>query len=453
MIQAFETLAAIRFGYGFRPGEPDLQDVGELLAQLQGPDTVMARLPTPGYAERRQILVDYRIQVGRVKKLGDVAKADLKRTKRARRVLVAQDIGKRFARAIVSPNGFRERLASFWADHFTVVPKGQGQVIQYGGFMDVAIRPNIAKRFADILIASTTHPSMISFLDQGKSIGPNSKGGKNNDRGLNENLAREVLELHTLGVGASYDQNDVRQLAELLTGLTTTDQGTVFKQNIAEPGAETVLGKQYGGGRASMDDITAFLEDVAIHPQTAAHISRKLAVHFVSDQPDPALVAHMTQVFLRSGGDLMAVYGAMLEHPSSWGALGEKVKQPFGFIVSGMRALNVPESQLSALSLRDVRTTYGLPMVSMGQPILKAPGPNGWPEEAEAWITPQGLAARLQWALVASSQYGNGLDPRVFVDEALRDLAGGTLKFAVSGAERRVEGLTLVLASPEFNRR
>ena len=454
MQHSFETLAAIRFGYGFRPGEPDIRDAGQLLAQLQGPDHALQAFPTPDYGTRRQVYKNYRVQVNLAKNQGSEAAPDLKTSKRARKDLVAADINARFSRAILSPNGFRERLAAFWADHFTVVPKGQGPMTVYGDFMDVAIRPNISGRFADILIASTLHPSMIVFLNQNKSFGPNSKTGKNKGLGLNENLAREVLELHTMGVGASYSQADVRQFAELLTGLSSSGSGTQFRVRAAEPGAETILGKSYGGrGKAKLSDIVAFLEDVALHPETARHIARKLAVHFVDDAPDLTLVAHMEQAYLRSGGDLTALYVAMLEHPAAWGLLGGKVKQPFGFIVSGMRAFGATRSQVAGLKAGRVRRMYSLPMASMGQPTLSPPGPNGWPEEAEAWITPQGLAARLQWALLASTRFGSETDPRLFVETTLRDVAGETLKFSVAGSENRTEGLALVLASPEFNRR
>lgn len=458
MVQSFATVAAIRFGYGFRPGEKDIRDVEQLLAQLTGPDQAMHRFPTPDYAARRAVFDDYRNKVREAKQAkGDDKRAARKRVskaKAARKALVLHDIKVRFARPITSAQGFRERLVTFWSDHFTVTPKGQWPEIAYGDLMDSAIRPHITSRFSDLLIAASLHPSMLVYLDQGRSFGPNSPAGLRRNAGLNENLARELLELHSMGVQGNYSQKDVRQLAELLTGLVPTDQGTEFKERMAEPGAEMVLGKEYGGAaQASFADIKQFLGDVSLHPDTAYHISRKLAEHFVSDEPDPLLVDHITTAYESSGGDLMAVYAAMLEHPASWGPLGNKVKQPFGFVVSGMRALNVSRKTLENMTIRDTRLMMSIPIASMGQSMLRTPAPDGWPEEAEAWITPQGIAARLQWALVASSQYGQKLDPRDFVQTALRDAAGQTLKFAAAGAEKRVEGLALVLASPEFNRR
>ncbi len=453
MAQSFETKAAIRFGYGFRLGETDLRSIDQLLTQVNGPDTAAQTFPTPGYQQRMEAYKTHRKIVNLVKQNGESFRPKLKKTKARVRLLVARDIGTRCTRAVLSNQGFRERLVSFWADHFTVIPKGQEQRLLYGHFFDQAVRPHVGGRFADLLIASTLHPSMLTFLDQNKSVGPNSRGGKRRNRGLNENLAREVLELHTMGVNGSYTQNDVRQLAELLTGLVVTSQGTEFKKTLAEPGAETVLGKSYGGGAANSADILAFLQDLAVHPDTADYIARKLVVHFISDQPDTDLIAHMRDAFLRSGGDLPTVYAAMLEHPGAWENLGGKVKQPFDLIVSGYRALNVAEGAISKHAAHAIRRLFWLPLIAMGQPVLRAPGPNGWPEEAEAWITPQGLAARLQWALVASATFGKDLDPRVFVKDTLREVAGGTLISAVGGSENRTEALALVLSSPEFNRR
>ncbi|MCP5088281.1 MAG: DUF1800 domain-containing protein [Rhodobacteraceae bacterium] len=453
MVHSLETIAAIRFGYGFRPGEPDLGARDQLLQQISGADLAQQAFPTPGFQERMGLHRSFRALHKRVKNEDESAEPELKKAKVARRALVVNDVNMRCARAIFSPFGFRERLAAFWADHFTVIAKGQMPRVIHGDFLDRAIRPHIAGRFADLLIASTTHPSMLIFLDQTKSIGPNSKIGKKKKRGLNENLAREVLELHTMGVGGSYTQADVRQLAELLTGLIVTRKGMQYSKGAAEPGAETVLGKSYGGEKASETDILAFLEDLAVHPDTANYIAQKLVVHFVSDEPDPEMVAHIRDAFLTSGGDLQSVYTAMLEHPGAWVDIGGKVKQPFDFIVSGYRALNVQRDVISNLKPRDVWRIFEIPLISMGQPPRRALGPNGWPEEAEAWITPQGLAARLQWALVASARFGDGLDPRDFVLSSLREVAGETLKFAVAGSEKKIEGLALALSSPEFNRR
>ena len=456
MTHQFETIAAIRFGYGFSPGEDPVGTVDDILSRLAGPDVVGEALGTVGFKDRRAAHDRFKETRDRHKKIGmpETRKAK-KAAKKARNDIVATDFKLRIVRPVLSHDGFRERLVAFWADHFSV--SGQGRFLQllHGDFVDRAIRPYITGSFAELLTRAVTHPSMLIYLDQVKSFGPNSKGARRKNRGLNENLAREILELHTMGVKGGYSQNDVRQFAELLTGMTVTKKGADFRPEIAEPGAETVLGKSYGGGLfdARFRHIQAFLNDVAVHPQTARHLARKLAVHFVSDTPDDALLDRLETVFLETGGDLFEVYAALLDHPSSWQDLGQKVKQPFGFVVSGLRALAVSEGVLLALKPAQVRRLLSIPLSTMGQPLRAPPGPDGWPEEAEAWITPQGLAARLQWSLVAGTRFGRRTDPRDFVEHTLRDVAGDTLRRAVAGSENRAEGLALVLSSPEFNRR
>jgi len=289
------------------------------------------------------------------------------------------------------------------------------------GYIEEAIRPHIAGNFADILKAATTHPLMLHYLDQARSIGPNSLIGKIRGRGLNENLAREVIELHTLGVGAQYTQNDVRELAELFTGMSVShEKGFVFRQNIVEPGAETVLGVQYGGARPSMQAIHDVLDQLAVHPATARHIARKLAIHFIADEPDRGLVDHIATAFSRSGGALLPTYQALLEHPASWQVFGQKARQPFDFVIAAIRALGVPAQRLTALRPQEVRIIFSRAFAAMGQNYGRPNGPDGWPEEAAHWVTPQGLAARIEWSMKTPEILMKPLpDPRLFVKQAL----------------------------------
>ena len=191
-----------------------------------------------------------------------------------------------------------------------------------------------------------------------------------------------------------------------------------------------------------------------MHPATAAHIARKLAVHFVADDPDPGLVAAMTAAFRDTGGDLPSVYRAMLDHPAAWRGFGAKVKPPFELIASGMRALGLQEVHIRQMKRNRIRRHIVLPLRRMGQSYMAPPGPDGWPEEAEAWIQPQGLAARIAWAMEASQMRQVAPpDPRAFVDTALGEAASGRLIWAAGAAETRRQGVGLVLASAEFNRR
>lgn len=224
---------------------------------------------------------------------------------------------------------------------------------------------------------------------------------------------------------------------------------------MAEPGYETVLGVRYGAGpRARFSDIEAVLDDLARHPATALHIARKLAVHFVSDQPETRLIADLAQSFRDSDGDLGMVTAVLIDHPLGRDSFGAKAKRPMDYILSGVRALAPPADRLSALSNADLRNLFDRPMQAMGQTYRRAPGPDGWPEAIEAWITPQGLAARIGWAMAAPVAFRRDLpDPREFVKTALGPLANEPTKFAARAAETRWEGIGLVLSAPEFNRR
>jgi uncharacterized protein (DUF1800 family) len=323
-------------------------------------------------------------------------------------------------------------------------------------FVEEAIRPNVAGSFADMLKAVVTHPSMLVYLDQNSSVGPNSPfSEKHKGRGLNENLAREVLELHTLGVEGSYGQTDVRQLAELFAGIGgDLLSGFVFRPGRGEPGAKVVLGRRYGGKKPKVEDVDAVLEDLATHPDTARHIAQKLAVHFVSDAPDPALVEALTNRYKATGGDLLVLSEVLLTHPAANTRPLMKVKPPFEFIVSALRALGIPGETVAAMQVRQLRLLVSAPLEKMGQPWQQPRGPDGWAEEASYWITPQGLATRIVWAMgLQDVQKIRMPDPRDFVTTALGDLGGTEVAFAARAAETRGDGVGLVLASPEFQRR
>lgn len=325
-----------------------------------------------------------------------------------------------------------------------------------GPYIETAIRPHISGRFEDILIAAVTHPLMLHFLDQDKSIGPNSLVGqkKGGSAGLNENLAREILELHTLGVTGPYGQDDVRQLAEALTGLRwRNESGMRYTPRRAEPGAEVILGKWYGSQQGTLDDIFAILGDLARHPATARHISQKLAVHFVSDTPAPSLVAKMERAYLDTKGELMAVYHAMLNHPDAWRSEGGNAKQPVAFMGSALRALALNHKDAADWNAKFVGNKLLIPLQTMGQSWQDPSGPDGWAEEDAQWITPQGMAARLQWSLRLPEVLGRDIpDPREFVVAALGPDAPERVKFAAQAAESRREGVALVLMSPAFQR-
>ena len=249
-----------------------------------------------------------------------------------------------------------------------------------------------------------------------------------------------------------YAQADVRELAELLTGLTYNGQrGFFYDERFAEPGAETVLGITYDAVDG-LDNILHAIDDLAVHPQTARHIAGKIAAAFVADTPDVSLVDAMTAAFVATDGFLPSVYAAMLDHPASWHVNLQKIKSPQRFITSAMRALGVTGDQVDQASGRNTRALFVAPLRVMGQPWERPNGPDGWPEDSTDWISPQGTAGRISWAMTAPRNLvQNRLpDPRDFVQTALGSLAGQDVIFAASAAEVRDEGVGVVLASPAF---
>jgi uncharacterized protein (DUF1800 family) len=442
-----ETIAAVRFGYGFRPGEAVVAEPEAMLAGVRSGAGSGAG-EAPGLSARVRAYERIRQQAERPE--------GRQRAARRLQAFYEADVERRVAESVLSPHGFYERLVWFWADHFTVVGRGgQGRLIA-PSFEVEAIRPNVGARFAGLLRAAVTHPVMLVYLDQHRSVGPNSPAGRRRGQGLNENLAREVLELHTLGVEADYGQEDVRQFAELLTGLGADLEAgaATFRPRRAEPGAETVLGLSYGGRAADLADVHAVLEDLAVHPATARHIAQKLAVHFVADPAPEALVAHLEAAFTASDGDLMAVYAALLEHPAAWGDPGAKVRQPFEFLVASLRASGPGDAgELAPLLAIEGKPGCVAALAAMNQPLWGAAGPDGWPEAAEAWITAPGLAARINRASRIGEAIAERTDPRAFLDGALGELAREETSFVVQGAAERWEGIALAMASPEFNRR
>lgn len=455
----FPELAAIRLGFGLSPHHQPPADADAVLAGLarSAPDADAVTLD-----EARAVAIEM-VDLARASRDGDTA-AHKKFNEMTREMhqFLAAALQIRLARALDDPGGFGERLVQFWADHFTIRPNAPAQHKLAISFVDETIRPHINGRFEDMLVAADLHPMMLLYLDQINSVGPNSRFGKMRAKqgklaGLNENLAREAMELHSLGVGAGYSQEDVRELAELLTGITyKARDGVEFLPNRAEPGAETILGKSYGGGQnPSIEDIRAAFVDLARRPEAAAFLSRKLAVHFTSDDVDEDLVAAMTARWRETQGHLPEVYRVMITHPALVDSFRHKARQPFDFIAAGLRALGVTGAELRAWDKRQVSRFLVQPMAKMGQKWQSPIGPNGWPEEAAAWITPQTLAARINWILdIQKGVLRDKLpDPRDLLVTAFGGTQSEILSWAVPKAESAREGIALILASNDFNRR
>jgi len=369
---------------------------------------------------------------------------------KVRRDALREETFARFNRAVATDIPFLERLVYFWSNHFCVsITKGPVRALA-GSFEREAIRPHILGRFADMLKAVEQHPAMLIYLDNQQSIGPNSPAGIGRDRGLNENLAREILELHTVGVDGGYTQADVTNFARIITGwtygqgemVTEADWGRfIFTPGRHEPGVFTVMGKRYPiPGRGAGE---ALLADLAVHPATARHIARKLARHFVSDNPPPALVAVLEKRFLDTHGDLAAVTRALVEAPESWDAKPAKIVPPFDYTVSLVRGFQLKWQPGELNRLANV----------LGQPLWQVPSPKGWPDDNDAWMGPSPVRERLRIAEMVGKQVPGNVDPRM----VLADLAGPAVreetKVAVQRAETREQAFQLMIMSPDFLRR
>ncbi|WP_199260048.1 DUF1800 domain-containing protein [Paracoccus binzhouensis] len=451
----FPELAAIRLGFGLSPLMPPPADAEAVLASPAqagpGPEAMTTD-------RAREIATRHRLGV-KARREGLPEPPEAQQASRLLGALPAEDLRRRVIRALDDPIGFGERLVQFWCDHFTVRAINKVNNTLALAFQDEAIRPHVNGRFEDLFFAADTHPMMLVYLDQTASRGPNSPFVKRRpDRklGLNENLAREAMELHSLGVGAKYSQKDVRELAELLTGLSFShQQGFSFKPALAEPGPETVLGRSYGGHRrGGLQDIRAAFRDLARRPETARHVSHKLAAHFVADDPPQDLVEAMADVWRDTGGHLPQVYRVLVTHPALATNLRAKVRQPFDLTVTGLRALGMTGQQIAALDPQMFRRAIWNHLIAMGQPWGQPKGPDGWPEAAEAWIAPQTMAARINWALRMPRLLLKELpDPREMLARAFGGTQSRELAWAVPKAESAAEGVVLILASGDFNRR
>lgn len=344
--------------------------------------------------------------------------------------------------------GFAERWALFWANAFTASGLQFPTSHYVGVYEREAIRPHVFGRFEDLAVAAETHPAMLSYLDQAQSIGPNSPAGARRGAGLNENLAREIMELHTVGAEAGYSQADVTEFARALTGWSVAGpadaaagKSFAFRAAAHEPGARAVMGRQYAAdGYAQGERI---LRDLANRPETARRLSRKIAVHFVADAPPDALVDRLEAAWSSSRGDLAAVARALVEAPEAWTPQPAKVKTPYEFIISTHRALDEAPERVAP-----VRRA----LLDLGQPMISAPSPEGWPDTAADWIGPNALVRRLNWAKTVGDASAE-VDAVAVASAALGPRLSDRTRQFLARAESRAEAMTLFLMSPEFQRR
>jgi uncharacterized protein (DUF1800 family) len=462
------VIATNRFGLGARPGEMRAaasDPRGWLRAQARGkrelPEQIKA-LPSSAaafaqYQQGREERRDARDQADR----DDVAKKMIESLREQLLPMYRAQVAARYRVATDSTESFRERLVHFWTNHFAVSADKPQVLALAGALENEAIRPHLAGSFADMLLAVESHPAVILYLDNQASIGPHSKLAERASRrarsverklDINENLAREILELHTLGVSGGYTQADVTAFARALTGWSVgTSRGPLaegkpgtfeFREIAHEPGAQTILGARYG--EAGVEQPRAILHDLARHPATATHLATKLVRHIVSDTPTQSAIDRIAKVFRETNGALPKVHEALIDLPDSWSGESTKFKTPHEFVVSTFRAFDfLPAMPQQILA----------PFQVLGQRPYTPGSPAGWPDVASQWDGPDALLNRIEWSSELSHRVGKRYSPLELAEAALGEALSGQTRQAIARAESATQGLTLLLASPDFQRR
>jgi uncharacterized protein (DUF1800 family) len=455
------AIALNRFGLGARPDEAIPGDPKRWLsAQLEHYDAAPAAWA--GQPDAARLTGDFGNLRGRIRDAStpEDRKAIQKSLRQDVQDAYRSAVDARVSSALITPTPFVERLVHFWSNHFAVsVEKAPVRALA-GNFEAQAIRPHVLGRFEDLCVAATRHPAMLIFLDQNTSIGPDSRAARKaavrhpeRVRGLNENLARETLELHTLGVRSGYTQADVTEFARALTGWSVGGLGGnlrsdenagefVFREALHEPGERTILGRRYAQDGAAQ--ALAALHDFAVSPATAQRVATKLSCHFVADQPPASLVARLRDVFIRSGGDLPSVYRVLIDSPEVWLYPARKFKTPWEWTISSMRGLGQQEVG---------RFNFAAILRQLGQPVWAPGSPAGYDDVAAGWAAPDALVRRVEFAQRLAARVGDSADARALGPHLLAGTLSASTAAAVSEAESAQTALALLLVSPDFQRR
>jgi uncharacterized protein (DUF1800 family) len=434
-------IAATRFGFAARAG--DLAAIardprGWTLGQLarQAP-------PLPGTLPSTAAMVTLEFEARRDKR-EEGAKREFNEKVKA---VYLQEIAARIGAAATSDAPLLERLTHFWSNHFTVSilrPAIRGFA---AAFEREAIRPHVTGRFADMMLAVARHPAMLLYLDNAMSIGPDSMVGVRRDKGLNENLGRELLELHTLGVDGGYTQKDVEALARILTGwsvaqLNDPNPGVfMFRPRIHEPGSKTLLGRSFA--EAGPGEGEAAIAMLAAHPATAKHVATKLARHFIADDPPKDSVERIARVFRDTAGDLRQVTAAVIKEDAAWRTPFAKMRTHGEMVIAACRATGfTPPPEMLVNSLRQ-----------LDQMPFFAPSPAGWPDAAANWVSPESVLRRAEWCQTFADRMPDPPDPVELAQAAFGEALPEETMQAIRLAPDRRAGLALLLASPQFQRR
>jgi len=360
------------------------------------------------------------------------------------RALFRAEVKAELDNALLTSAPFRERLVWFWSNHFTVSIRG-GIAGVACAFVEEAIRPHVTGRFEDMLLAVMRHPAMLRYLNNAGSVGPDSPAGKGGKRGLNENLARECLELHTVSSAAGYTQADVTSFAKILTGwsidIRDEPAGFRFRPSAHEPGMQIVMGRTFPEGKEGGKVALSFL---AKHPSTHRHLARKLVQYFVADEPSPNSVRQIEGVLRDTHGNIGAAAAALTALDAAWQPAA-KLRTPQDFVIGTLRAMDLPPEQRDAINLQGI-------LANLGQPYQGAPQPNGWPDRASDWAAPEAMMRRIDWAYEVSGRVGTR-DVAELAEANLGPLLRDDTLQAVRRAGSRREAMTLLLTAPEFQRR
>jgi uncharacterized protein (DUF1800 family) len=461
---ASAAIAANRFGLGARPGElarVGADPRGALRTQLTGgaPQLQGADLKSSAKILSQALELRQQRREARADAAQNADAALVMKIAQLYKPIYVGDTTARIRAALATERPFIERLTYFWNNHFAVSVDKVAVLGLAGSFEREAIRPHVLGNFSDLLLAATRHPAMLLYLDNHISIGPHSQLARRAERraserrfGINENLAREILELRTLGVAGGYTQADVTSFAQILTGWSIGAEsgrfagGTpgefVFRDAMHEPGAQQVLGKRYAEDGVAQG--VAVLSDLARHPSTAQFIATKLARHFIADEPAPQAIEHLARAYRDSGADLPSVYRALIDLPQCWAQTFAKFKTPGEYIISALRGLEIPENDADK-----ARASFAL----LGERIYAPGSPAGWPDRSADWDGAGAVLKRIEWADALGQKIGAHRDAALLAPEWLGAGMSAATHTSIARAASGAQALTLLLTAPEFMRR
>ena len=446
------AIAVHRFGLGGRPGEIE-QAGADPKAWLAAQIATAAEQPVApdgsAFADSGTLVRQEQAMIAqrRAIKAGDATAQ--KQLAGGRLKIFTDEMAGRFKLGFTTARPFAEHLVWFWTNHFTVSTTAGRTVNFVGAFEREAIRPYIADKFENMLLAVASHPAMLVYLNNNASIGPESPAGRLSGKGRNENLGRELMELYSLGVDGGYSQADVIALANILTGWgldPRAPSGFGFFPNRHERGAQMLRGKNYspdlGGGIQAV-------RDLAHDPHTARHIVTKFATYFIADEPTPQTVARLEAAFNKTNGDLKALAIAAVEDDAAWTPKPAKMRSPVEYVTAGYRLLGLPKDDGDGQQTRAAMASAR----AMGEFPMTASSPKGWPLTSDAWSGPDAVLTRIEWAKQIGGRTPNDFNAARTAEQGLGPLVTPATKTAMARAETQGDALALLISSPEFQRR